>query len=604
MDVENCTISNNHASRYGGGLYSTGTTTLANTTIHGNEASHGGGVAIWDGSFALSFSTVASNSAGSAGGGLYNLSGSVTLTGTIIGSGNTASDGHPDLDGTSGGLSASYTLIKTEADAALFGISDGVNGNVVGSDPVLGMFTDNGGSTLTRALLEGSPAMDHIPFGTSGCGTAVTTDQRGVARPQGGACDIGAYEAVVYAATVRVSKQVTAGAEDIGQLPFTFKLYDPSDGLVETITLGESGGDTDFTAKLTTPGSWRVDEVLPSGWVADGSTSCTVDVSFPADHERTFTCTFDNTEKSRVDVKKLTGGLPTTAQIWNFALYSGPDGFGGTPLASDATPPTLLDFGSLDLDPAGTFTLCELDVPAGYSTFWRVDMNGDGTGDVTVMPYNPNADDDPPEDLGNRCIDLGAGTGIPFSPGTTLHFVVNNAQPGGAPRSNGYWKNWNGCTNGGQVEEAAANGGWQEGFWLLEDVLDPAVGGGVLWDDILTDDFTFPIPSCPVAVDILDKRKIGKPDKVADGKKEASDPLFNLAAHLLAAQLNFAAGVCTTEDVRDWVLEAETLLDTYDFDGDDHDNLGKKDENAARAIELATLLDSYNTGMICGNGGD
>src|SRR6185295_15730292 len=50
--------------------------------------------------------------------------------------------------------------------------------------------TDNGGPTETIALLTGSPAID-----ASGGRTCVATDQRGVARPQGNACDIGAFEA-------------------------------------------------------------------------------------------------------------------------------------------------------------------------------------------------------------------------------------------------------------------------------------------------------------------------------------------------------------------------------------------------------------------------
>lgn len=51
--------------------------------------------------------------------------------------------------------------------------------------------------TMTHALLPGSPALDAIPL--VACRVSVnnvplTTDQRGVKRPQGSACDIGAYE--------------------------------------------------------------------------------------------------------------------------------------------------------------------------------------------------------------------------------------------------------------------------------------------------------------------------------------------------------------------------------------------------------------------------
>ena len=58
-------------------------------------------------------------------------------------------------------------------------------------DPMLGPLGDNGGPTSTFALLPGSPAIDEVPATGAGC---PTMDQRGVARPQGTACDAGAYE--------------------------------------------------------------------------------------------------------------------------------------------------------------------------------------------------------------------------------------------------------------------------------------------------------------------------------------------------------------------------------------------------------------------------
>ena len=64
------------------------------------------------------------------------------------------------------------------------------------TDPMLDSLADNGGPTWTHALLLGSPAIDHVPNATNGCGTTYTTDQRGYARPYptGGSCDIGAFE--------------------------------------------------------------------------------------------------------------------------------------------------------------------------------------------------------------------------------------------------------------------------------------------------------------------------------------------------------------------------------------------------------------------------
>ena len=63
------------------------------------------------------------------------------------------------------------------------------------ADPQLGPLQANGGPTQTMAPSAASPVIDAIPAGVNGCGTTIKTDQRGVHRPQGLGCDIGAYEA-------------------------------------------------------------------------------------------------------------------------------------------------------------------------------------------------------------------------------------------------------------------------------------------------------------------------------------------------------------------------------------------------------------------------
>jgi hypothetical protein len=65
----------------------------------------------------------------------------------------------------------------------------GASGDQSNTDAKLSPLQNNGGLTATDALLAGSPAID-----AAGNCPPPTTDQRGVTRPQGAACDIGAFE--------------------------------------------------------------------------------------------------------------------------------------------------------------------------------------------------------------------------------------------------------------------------------------------------------------------------------------------------------------------------------------------------------------------------
>src|SRR5262249_44756920 len=64
----------------------------------------------------------------------------------------------------------------------------GING-----DPKLLSFGNYGGPTKTLGLASGSAAIDQVPAKGAHC---PAIDQRGVKRPQGSACDIGAFEFV------------------------------------------------------------------------------------------------------------------------------------------------------------------------------------------------------------------------------------------------------------------------------------------------------------------------------------------------------------------------------------------------------------------------
>jgi hypothetical protein len=126
------------------------------------------------------------------GGGVYIITGaSLTARNTLI-SGNTN-----NCSGTLTG--AGYNLIQNTAGCTLVG---DLTGNLTGVVPNLGPLQNNGGSTLTRALLAGSAGIDdgHPVSCLDQNLITLTTDQRGYARPIDGdadglaVCDMGAYE--------------------------------------------------------------------------------------------------------------------------------------------------------------------------------------------------------------------------------------------------------------------------------------------------------------------------------------------------------------------------------------------------------------------------
>ena len=212
VTLTNSTIASNTASTNGGGIFSIGlgnSITVTNSTVADNTgATNGGGIYNSNGSVALTNSTVTGNTGVTIGGGILNNGGSVTLTNSTVAS-NTAPTG--------GGIfnqGGSITLANSIAANSLNSGNDctgtitsqGFNldsdntcnltatGDITSTNPLLGPLQDNGGATLTHALLDGSPAIDHIPNGTNGCGATITSDQRGAVRPHGPRCDIGAYE--------------------------------------------------------------------------------------------------------------------------------------------------------------------------------------------------------------------------------------------------------------------------------------------------------------------------------------------------------------------------------------------------------------------------
>ncbi len=262
-----CTLTNsaligNSAELNGGGISSGAALTLSNSTVSGNSAgSKGGGIHRGGGPQSLSNSTITGNTAGESGGGIFSVA-STTLTSSIV-SGNTTSGSPSDIFGTLAVASA-WNLIQDASSSG--GLSNGLANNIIGVDPLLGPLADNGGPTLTHALLVGSPAIN-----TGVNPGSLSTDQRGLARVRGTTIDIGAFEFSALptigtlgasAASVVRGQSITLTASGVADADGTivrvdFYLDANADGIPDSGEL--IGSDTDAT------GGFAISYAVPAG---------------------------------------------------------------------------------------------------------------------------------------------------------------------------------------------------------------------------------------------------------------------------------------------------------------------------------------------------
>jgi hypothetical protein len=208
--VEDSTLANNVARGnipFGGGFALSGTLAsvstelhvdMTNVTISGNRVGvpgasggFGGGMYFSPNGMGtvdmeLNHLTVTKNRAvdfgGAGGGGLYDQSTGVAepLFGNSIIAENISGTGADCLGGV---MSHGHNVVGASCGEFTMG------GDQIGANPKLGPLEANGGPTLTHALRADSPAID-----AADAALCPDKDQRGVNRPQGPDCDIGAYE--------------------------------------------------------------------------------------------------------------------------------------------------------------------------------------------------------------------------------------------------------------------------------------------------------------------------------------------------------------------------------------------------------------------------
>ncbi|NCD33990.1 MAG: hypothetical protein EOL87_11330, partial [Spartobacteria bacterium] len=270
------TFSDNEGGASGGMMANNGfgsAVNLINVTFSGNSATNtgsdvraGGGLLAKSSAIVyLTNCTFSGNSATStafiAAGGIASDMGTVNIGNTIV-AGNTSATANPDISGP-GFQSLGHNLIGLDDDE-IGGLEPGANGDLIGTNGVpidarLAPLADNGGLTHTMALLTNSPARD-----AGDDALAPPADQRGVSRPQGSHCDIGAFELDYAALTVTTSTNPVPYGQNLiitahvtpaaatGTITFT----EGETTLASNVAL--SGGTASFTSAVFSIGSHAI----------------------------------------------------------------------------------------------------------------------------------------------------------------------------------------------------------------------------------------------------------------------------------------------------------------------------------------------------------
>lgn len=192
--LNNSTVSGNSSGLFGGGVENRSTLAVAHSTISNNTALTGGGIDSTIATLTVANSTVSGNIASSSagGGGVYTLSGLATFSRSLI-SGNTASEGAEIKSASTAIFVNDHNLFGHDSDAGVSGFVPGATDilSTQALNAILAPLAANGGSTQTHLLVKGSPAINASPNDAK---CSPKRDQRGISRPQGSACDIGATE--------------------------------------------------------------------------------------------------------------------------------------------------------------------------------------------------------------------------------------------------------------------------------------------------------------------------------------------------------------------------------------------------------------------------
>lgn len=401
---EQLTGDNNECGR-GGGVLNTdiGVVTISNSTISGNTATLlnrtpgdwtgggvGGGVSharycnpvCKDPTTTIIDSTITGNDADAAGG-IDNAYAHplLTVTNSII-SGNTGD--LPGFEDCVGGFATGgHNLVGLGA-----GCPSNGTGDLTTTDALLGPLANNGGPTATHAVQAGSPAFD------AGA-TVATVDQRGFARPQGTADDIGAFELRAIATPGLVSVLEGDSGSVVAEVPITLSFASADPVTVD----------------------WRTADILTNPTIAIG------DVDYEADSGTVMFAPGDTEETVSITVFGDTiDEPPAFLGEWGVVVFSNPSpnatldpsffGLGIFIIVDDDPPPTITP-GLALVEEGDTGNSVVVEVPVTLSNPSATEITVDWT-----------TTDTPAAGIATEGVDFIAGSGtVTFAPGDVSETV-------------------------------------------------------------------------------------------------------------------------------------------------------------------------------------
>jgi Domain of unknown function DUF11 len=347
--------------------------------------------------------------------------------------------------------------------------------------------------------------------------------------------------------------------------------------------------------------SHSYDHSISGPFDATVNNTVTGTVTLPSKYGLSNSYTFSDdgacTVKGKVKVVKTVSGQPPAAdQTFTFELRQGAFTLsnGNILETKDTDASGNISF-STELVPGQIYQICEWVFPG-----WNTNLAGDGP---LFVPNSMTTPTLPNPGVNNLIV----CTNFTVTSGQTRTFTVDNTPPpGGRALTIGFWKNWASC--------ASSSGGGQDpmldlalGYASLNTTNPPgglvvsAQFGGSGWPNYAplwylvlkgnpasTEDDIKDAPDCVKAVRLLDKSTI------TTNKKKASDPLFNMTAQLVAAQLNRFMGAGISGITITNINKAVLLNGKYKFNGETYtpSSLTVADKNLANC--LATQLDNYN----------